>query len=127
MRPNDYLKAINHSKENVFEEDCQQATKDYYPYIINRTLSYFPDTILQANEMNMRPFLDKKMQNDFFLNSVRKRKRFCKWMKDNNVEDFEMIRDYFEYSSRKTKEILNLLSEDDIENIRKEMDIGGQK
>ena len=127
MKLGDYLTAINYSKENLLDSDDTTIEKDYTPFVINRCLSYFPDTILQVNEMNIRPSIDKKMQFDFLLESIRKRKRFSKWIKDENVEDFEMIRDYFEYSNRKTKEIMHLLTEEDIENIRKEVCTGGQK
>jgi hypothetical protein len=127
MKLGDYLTAINYSKENLLDSDDTTIEKDYTPFVINRCLSYFPDTILQVNEMNIRPSIDKKMQFDFLLGSIRKRKRFSKWIKDENVEDFEMIRDYFEYSNRKTKEIMHLLTEEDIENIRKEVCTGGQK
>ena len=127
MKLGDYLTAINYSKENLLDSDDTTIEKDYTPFVINRCLSYFPDTILQVNEMNIRPSIDKKMQFDFLLGSIRKRKRFSKWIKDENVEDFEMIRDYFEYSNRKTKEIMHLLTEEDIENIRQEVCTGGQK
>jgi len=127
MRPNDYLKAINHEKKNVFEDDFEQAEKDYYPYIINRCLSYFPDTIMQANEMNFRWNTDKRMQFDFLLHSTRKRKRFSKWLKDEKPEDFEIVKKYFGYSNRKTKEIISILSENDIKNIKEEMNTGGKK
>jgi mevalonate kinase len=127
MRPGDYLKAINHEKKNIFEDDFEQAEKDYHPYIINRCLSYFPDTIMQANEMNFRWETNKKMQFDFLLHSTRKRKRFSKWLKDEKSEDFEIIKKYFDYSNKKTKEIMALLSEDDIKNIKEKMDTGGKK
>ena len=78
MSPFDFLNAINTSKENLFESD-PQAGKDYKPFLINRGLSYFPDTIFYANQMNQHPSLDKDMQFFFFLNIISRKKRFSKW------------------------------------------------
>ena len=127
MRLGNYLTAINHSKEHLFDTEDETVEKDYYPYLVNRTLSYFPDTLMQANEMNFWCGVDKKMHFDFLLNSIRKRKRFCKWLKDIKPEDFETVKEYFNYSDKKTKEVMALLNENDISNMKKEMFTGGKK
>ena len=127
MKLGDYLTAINYSKETLLDTEDEMVEKKYTPFIINRCLSYFPDTIMQANEMNFWCSLDKKMHFDFLLNSTRKRKRFSKWLKDEKPEDFETVKDYFKYSDRKTREIMPLLNNEDIEGMRKEMFTGGKK
>lgn len=125
MKLGEYLTAINYSKEPLMDTDDDWVEKKYQPYIINRCLSYFPDTIIQANQMNRYSNLDKKMQFDYLMNSLRKRKRFSKWSKDEQVEDFEIIKEYFGYNNRKTKEVIDLLSENDIENIKQDLFTGG--
>ncbi len=127
MRLGEYLTAINHSKENLFDTEDITIEKEYSPYIINRCLSNFPDTIMQANEMNFWCGVDKKMHFDFLVHSIRKRKRFSKWLKDIKPEEFEAVKNYFGYSDRKTKEVMTILSKNDINNIKKDIDTGGKK
>ena len=127
MKLGEYLTSINYTKETLLDTEDELAEKEYKPFIINRCLSYFPDTIMQVNEMNFWCGVDKKMHFDFLLNSTRKRKRFSKWLKDEKPEDFETVKKYFNYSDRKTKEIMPLLSNEDFENMRKEMFTGGKK
>lgn len=103
------------------------AEKAYAPYVVNRCLSYFPDTLLHANEMNRLNFLDKKVQYDYYLRSIRSRKRFSKWFKREESKDIELIKQYFGYSDKKAREVLSVLSKDDIKNIKKELDIGGNR
>ncbi len=125
MKLGEYLTAINYSKESLMDTEDDWVEKKYQPYIINRCLSYFPDTIIQANQMNRYSDLDKKLQFDYLLNSLRKRKRFSKWAKDEQSEDFEIVKQYFGYNNRKTKEVMDLLSEDDIQNIKEDLFTGG--
>lgn len=125
MKLGEYLTAINYSKESLMDTEDDWVEKKYQPYIINRCLSYFPDTIIQANQMNRYSDLDKKLQFDYLLNSLRKRKRFSKWAKDEQSEDFEIVKQYFGYNNRKTKEIMDLLSEDDIQSIKEDLFTGG--
>jgi len=126
MKLGDYLTAINYSKETLLDTEDEMVEKQYAPFIINRCLSYFPDTIMQANEMNFWCGIDKKMHFDFLCNGTRKRKRFSKWLKDEKPEDFETVKGYFGYSNKKTKEIMHLLTNKDIKNMRKEMFTGGK-
>ena len=90
----DFLKAINLTKENLIENDSL-AEKEYVPFVINRTMSYFPDTVLYANEMNLRGHLDNRLQNDYLLNSIRKKKRFSRWLKAEKNEDVDAIKEYY--------------------------------
>ena len=98
MELKDWLNSINFNKENLIEED-PAAIKDYPPYIINRCLSGHLDCIMFANEMNKYSFLDKDMQYSFYLNTLRKKKRFSPWLRKEKVTDLEIIKQYYGYSN----------------------------
>ena len=121
----DWLNSINLTKENIIDID-PDLEKDYPPYIINKCLSGFVDTILFSNEMNMAPHLDKKMQYDFFINIVRKRKRFSPWLRKEKITDLEHIKSYYGYSNEKAQIALTLLTKEQIEIIRSKNDMGGK-
>ena len=129
MKPElkDWLNSINQTKKNLIDED-PLVEKDYPPYIINRCFSGHLDAILFANEMNKYNFLPKRMQFHYFINSIRKKKRFGgKWLSQKKVKDLEVIKEYYGYSNQKAKEALNLLSDDQIENIKLGLKKGGRK
>jgi hypothetical protein len=126
MSPFDFLNAINSTKENLFEND-PQAGKDYKPFLINRGLSYFPDTIFYANQMNQHAGLDKDMQFSFFLNIISRKKRFSKWSKkDAETESLELVKEYYGYSSEKATEALKVLSEENLIMIKEKLYKGGK-
>jgi hypothetical protein len=126
MSPFDFLNAINFTKENLFESD-PQADKDYKSFIINRGLSYFPDTVFYANQMNQHPGLDKDMQFSFFLNIISRKKRFSKWSKkDADTETLELVKEYYGYSSEKATEALKVLSDDNLIMIKEKLYKGGK-
>lgn len=126
MSPFDFINAINTTKENLFEND-PQAGKDYKPFIINRGLSYFPDTIFYANQMNQHPGLDKDMQFFFFLNIISRKKRFSKWAKkEADSESLELVKEYYGYSSEKAKEALNVLTDENLIMIKEKLYKGGK-
>ena len=106
MKLTDYLNAINYSKESLMNTEDEQIEKQYAPYVVNRCLSYFIDTILHANQMNQFAQTDKKMQFDYLQSAIRKRKRFSKWVKNEMGDEFSIVKDYYGYSNSKTKEIL---------------------
>ena len=95
MKPFEYVNAINSTKKDIMVDDL--AEKGYSPYMINRSLSYFNDTVLYANEMNKHHHLENRMQFDFFINIVRKRKRFSKWIKPQVEANVEVIKEYYGY------------------------------
>jgi hypothetical protein len=105
----------------------EEAIKSYPPYIINRCLSGFMDVILYANEMNMFSHLDNKMQYDFFINTIRKRKRFSPWLKKDSLKDLELVKQYYGYSNEKAKTALGLLTKEQIEFIRSKLNVGGKR
>lgn len=124
MNPFEFVKAIN-NKKNIIRDDLDE--KAYNPYMVNHAFSYFPDTILIANEMNIHHHLDSKLQNDFYINIIRKNpKRFSKWNKQESNEDFEAVKEYYAYNNEKTRYALSLLSSDQINIIKKKVDKGGR-
>ena len=120
----DFLTAINLSKKNLMEED-PLTEKEYPPFVINRSLSYFEDTILHANEVNLRGHLDNRLQNDYLLNSIRKKKRFSRWLKPDKNDDVDAIKEYYSCSYRKAHEIANVLTGEQLSLIHKCMKRGG--
>lgn len=120
----DFVNDINHKKENVLTEENESK---YVPYVVNKSMSYFIDTIFQANEMNVRHTIDKRLQFDFLLNSVRSKKRFSKWAKPEKLESVEVIKEYYGYSNDKAKDVATILSHDDIDKIKDKLDKGGAK
>ena len=124
----DYLNAINFSKEKLLDTDDTEWTKKYPPFVINKCLSMFYDCIAQANEMNGCHFLDKDVQFNFFINSIRKKKRFGgKWLKQNVLKDIEYVKEYYDYSNEKAREALSILTKEQIELIKLSIDKGGRK
>ena len=122
----DWLNSINFTKENIIEED-PDAIKDYAPYIVNRCLSGHLDCIMFANEMNKYSFLDKDMQYSFYLNTLRKKKRFSPWLRKDKVTDLEIIKQYYGYSNEKASNALKILTPEQINFIKQRLDIGGTK
>ena len=125
MSPFDFLNSINDTKKNLFEDP--QAEKDYNSFIINKGLSYFPDTVLYANEMNRNSGVPKKWQFDFLVNSVPKKRRFSKWhKKDETGEIVELIMKHYKYSKERAYEVIDLLKPQQIEEIRLKYETGGR-
>jgi hypothetical protein len=125
MNPFDYLNAINYSKKDIMVDDITE--KQYSSFMVNRGLSYFNDTVLMANEMNINHHIDNRLQFDFFINIVRKRKRFSKWFKPESVSDVEVVKEYYGYSNEKARQALTLLTKEQIEELKKKVYKGGKK
>jgi Holliday junction resolvase RusA-like endonuclease len=125
MSPFDYLNAINTTKKDIMVDDV--AEKAYTSFMVNRGLSYFPDTILFANEMNLNHHIDHRLQFDFFINIVKKKKRFSKWAKPINIENLEFIKEYYGYSNEKAKSVLSLLNDAQINELKIRMYKGGKR
>ncbi len=111
----------------VDTDNDELAEKDYKAFIVNRGLSYFSDTVFYANEMNCRHLLDNKPQFLYLLNTVRPRKRFSKWFKNEIVEDINVISEYFGYSYAKAKQVQNLITSDQLKIMRQKLEKGGLK
>ena len=125
MNPFEYLNAINYTKQNVMVDDL--AEKSYNSFMVNRGLSYFSDTVLMANEMNRYHHIDNRLQFDFFINIVRKKKRFSKWNKPEIVSDVEVVKQYYGYSNEKSRQVLSLLTSEQIDDLKKKVYKGGRK
>ena len=125
MNPFDYLNAINVTKKDIMVDDV--AEKAYTSFMVNRGLSYFPDTILFANEMNVHHHIDHRLQFDFFINIIKKKKRFSKWAKPINIENLELIKEYYGYSNEKAKSVLSLLTNDEINELKLRIYKGGKR
>lgn len=125
MNPFEYLNAINHTKQDIMIDDI--AEKSYNSFMINRGLSYFSDTVLMANEMNRYHHIDNRLQFDFFINIVRKKKRFSKWNKPEIVSDVEVVKQYYGYSNEKSRQVLSLLTSEQIDELKKKVYKGGRK
>ena len=126
MKPFDYINSINFTKKNLMKgsENDELAEKGYVPYITNKTLSYFTDTLLYANEMNRYHFLDNRLQYEFYLNSIRKKKRFAKWAKAEDNNEVMMIQEYYKFSPQKAKAALSVLSPKQKDIIKHKMENG---
>lgn len=125
MSPFDFLNAINTTKQDLMIDPDNE--KKYVPFVVNRTLSYFPDTVHVANAMNQYHHLDKKLQFQFFLNIIRKRKRFSKWAKPTEISDLDAVKEYYGYSNEKARQAISLLSADQITIIKNKVSKGGRK
>ena len=121
-----YLNAINYEKKNLMDTDDEMWEKKYPPYVVNRCLAPFTDTIMLVNEMNKLHHLDKKLQFDFLLNSVRSRKRFAPWLKEEKIDNLECVKEYYGYSNEKAKSALNLLNDEQIKTIKDSLNKGGK-
>ncbi len=119
-----YLNSINYDKKALLDND-EKAEKLYPPYVINRCLSFFPDTIFHANVINCNWTLDKKMQFDFLRLSIRKNKRFSPWVKKESNSDIEIVKEAYGYSERKAREVLNILGPGDLDKLRQSLYKGG--
>ena len=125
MNPFEFVKAIN-NKKDIMRDDLDE--KAYNAFMVNHSYSYFPDTVLLANEMNIQHHLDSKPQNDFLLNTIRKNpKRFSKWNKTVEDDSLEAVKEYYGYSNNKARSALSLLSTEEINIIKQKVDHGGRK
>ena len=122
----DYLNAINHSKEPLLDSEDEAWTKKYPPYIVNKCLAPFPDTIQLVNEINQLHHLDKKLQFDFLINSLRPRKRYQPWMKAKKLKNLDDVKEYYGYNNEKAKQALDILSDEQISAIKQKLNKGGR-
>ena len=124
MNPFEYVKAINNTKKDLMVDDV--AEKEYNAFMVNRSLSNFRDTVLFANLMNLNHHLDSRLQFDFFINTIKKKNRFSKWLKPIKYENLEVIKEYYGYSNEKAKSVLSLLGNNQIEELKKRIYKGGR-
>jgi hypothetical protein len=123
----DYLNAINHTKEKLMDTEDEEWERKYPPFIVNKCLAPFPDTILLLNEINQYPSIDKKLQFDFLINSLRPRKRYTPWVKAKKLEDIEYVKEFYGYNNEKAKVALTILNNDQIATIKQKLNKGGKQ
>lgn len=124
MNPFDFVNSINQSKKDILV-DAEVSETDYVPYVVNKSVSYFPETILYANEINKYQFLDNKLQYHYLLNTIRPGKRFAKWVKREDVEDLDAVKQYYGYSTEKAHQALSILTTDNLHYIKQKLQRGG--
>ena len=122
----DYLKAINKTKEKLMDTNDAMWEKRYAPFIVNKCLAPFPDTVHLVNEMNISHHLDSKLQFDFLLNSLRSRDRFTPWLKAKKIKNIEYVKEYYGYSNEKAKVALDVLNDEQIKTIKDSLSKGGK-
>lgn len=123
MEKFNFLKAISSKKKNNIMKEDPQSIGDYIPYVINKNLSQHVDCVMFVNEMNLRPYCDVELQFDYFINSLRERKR---WYEAWYVPDkFDLVKEYYGYSDAKAKIAISILSDDDLQYIKKRLYKGG--
>ena len=120
----DWLNSINQNKNNLYEEDPDAK---YPAYIINRCMSGHLDSVMFANEMNLSHHLDSDMQYSFYLNSVRKRKRFSPWLRKDEIKDLDLVKRYYGYSNEKAKQALRILTKQQLNFIKSTFETGGKR
>ena len=124
ISPFDFVKSINDTKENLITDDWSED--QYNAFIVNKALSFTPDTIIYANEMNSRPHLEKVLQYQFLINIVRKKKRFSKWIKKEKIEAIDIIKEYYGYNTDKARQAVSILSKEQIDDIKFKLYKGGK-
>ena len=123
----DYLPAINHTKKNLMDSDDPMWEKKYPAFMVNKVLSGFQDTVMLSNEMNRNHFLDRDMQFQFLLNSIRSKKRFTPFLKASKIKDIECVKEYYGYSNDKAKSALDILTKEQLKLIKERLYKGGIK
>ena len=122
----EYLKAVNQTKEPLMDGDDEEWERKYPPFIVNKCVAPFADTIMLVNEINQLPNVDKKMQFDFLLNSLRPRKRFTPWLKATKLENLEYVKEFYGYNNEKAKAALDILDDEQISAIKIKLNKGGR-
>ena len=122
----DYLNAINYTKEPLLDTEDEQWEKKYFPFIVNKCIAPFPDTIQLVNEMNINHHLDKKLQFDFLLNSIRPRKRYTPWLKAKKLKNLEYDKEFYGYNNEKARAALDILNDEQISAIKTKLYKGGK-
>ena len=123
----DYLPAINHTKKNLMDSDDPMWEKKYPAFMVNKVLSGFSDTVMLSNEMNRNHFVDRDMQFQFLLNSIRSKKRFTPFLKASKIKDIECVKEYYGYSNDKAKSALDILTNEQLKLIKERLYKGGTK
>ena len=123
----EYLNAINFTKKNLMDSDDLLWQKKYPAFIVNKILSGFQDCIMLVNEMNRNQFVDKDMQFQFLLNSIRSKKRYSPFLRSSKLKDLDVVKEYYGYNNEKAKVALDILTKDEVKLIKEKLFKGGTK
>ena len=123
----EYLNAINFTKKDLMKSEDELWQKKYPAFIVNKLLSAFSDTVMFVNELNRNHFLDKDMQFQFLLNSIRTKKRYSPFLRASKLKEIECVKEYYGYSNDKAKAALDILTKDEIKIIKEKLYKGGTK
>ena len=123
----DYVNSISLSKKDMMTgtENDLLAEKEYVPFIVNKSLSYFVDSIFHVNEINQFPNLDNKLQYDYLRGALVSRKRFSKWVKKEITDDIKAISEYYNCNYQRSAEILKIINKNDLSMIKQLLQKGG--
>jgi hypothetical protein len=124
MNPFDFVNSINQTKKDLLK-DSEVSETEYVSFIVNKAVSYFPETILYANQINMVPHTENKLQYHYLLNTIRPGKRFAKWVKREDVEDLDAVKQYYGYSAEKARQALSVLTTNNLHYIKQKLQRGG--
>jgi hypothetical protein len=124
MNPFDFVNSINQTKKDLLK-DAEVSETEYVSFIVNKAVSYFPETILYANQINMVPHTENKLQYHYLLNTIRPGKRFAKWVKREDVEDLDAVKQYYGYSTDKARQALSVLTTNNLHYIKQKLQRGG--
>ena len=122
----EYLNAINVSKEPLLDSEDEMWEKKFAPFIVNKCIAPFEDTVMLVNEINQLHHLDKKLQFDFLINSIRPRKRYAPWMKAKKLKNLEYVKEFYGYNNEQAKAALDILDDEQISAIKKKLNKGGK-
>ena len=122
----DYLNAINYNKTPLMDSEDEEWEKKYPSFIVNKCVAPFTDTILLVNEINQLHHLDKRLQCDFLINSLRPRKRYTPWLKAKKLENLQYVKEYYGYNNEKAKAALDILNDEQISAIKRKLNKGGR-
>ncbi len=120
------MKTINETKQNLLDSEDTSWEKEYPAWVVTKCMASHYDTVLLANEMNIYYELPNKLQYDFYINTVRKRKRFSPWEKKVKIEDLETVKTYYNYSTQKAQAILKILNKDQLDHLKSKLNRGGK-
>jgi len=120
----DFINDLSQNKKDLLTEENE---REYSAYMINRFLSMNITTIMYVNEMNMNGHLPKRMQYDYYLNSIKKQKRYFKYIKHKRQDDIDVIKEYHGYSEARAKEVLPIFTDEDIQYMKDRLNKGGVK
>ena len=120
------MKSINETKQNLLDTEDTSWEKEYPAWVVTKCMASHYDTVLLANEMNIYYELENKLQYDFYINTVRKRKRFSPWEKKVKLEDLDTVKTYYNYSTEKAQSILKILNKDQLDHLKSKLNRGGK-